>query len=139
MLRYDYLCTNQQCQLGFEIEQRVSEEPLKKCPACNQASLERVILSPPMIMDLAPKTVGSLCEKQTRELGKYGLEEKRRQFAEKDRLAREQARKDIEQKLPKGAKLAPLQEGRPWYGRAPDNIIKTTDPKRLTKYVMEGK
>ena len=41
MPTYDYKC--QACNHGFEAMQRISEEPLKTCPACNQDELKRLI------------------------------------------------------------------------------------------------
>lgn len=41
MPEYKYRCQN--CQHIFEIEQRITEKPLKKCPNCSTPALKRVI------------------------------------------------------------------------------------------------
>ncbi len=41
MPTYEYACDN--CGHTFEAEQRIVADPLKVCPACNQASLRRLI------------------------------------------------------------------------------------------------
>jgi putative FmdB family regulatory protein len=41
MPTYQYRCNK--CAHNFEIEQRISAEPLKECPACKTTSLKRVI------------------------------------------------------------------------------------------------
>jgi putative FmdB family regulatory protein len=137
-MRYDYECSNKRCRFGFEIHQRVSEEPLKKCPACKKRSLERVILEAPLVFMGDPRTIGGLLDKNTRKMGKYELQEKRRLHKESEKAARVEARKQIAANLPPGAKLAPLQENRPWYGKLPKNIEKSSDPKRVMKYIREG-
>lgn len=38
---YEYRCA--ECQHNYEIEQRITEEPLKKCPSCGQPALKRII------------------------------------------------------------------------------------------------
>jgi putative FmdB family regulatory protein len=41
MPTYQYRCTN--CSHEFEAEQRIIEDPLKKCPECATESLQRII------------------------------------------------------------------------------------------------
>ena len=41
MPTYQYRC--QKCNHNFEIEQRISEDPLQQCPDCRNNSLKRVI------------------------------------------------------------------------------------------------
>lgn len=38
---YEYQCPD--CRHVFEILQKISEEPLKKCPKCNKESLQKLI------------------------------------------------------------------------------------------------
>lgn len=40
-MRYEYRCKG--CQSEIEVEQRISEDPLKKCPTCKKNKLERLI------------------------------------------------------------------------------------------------
>jgi putative FmdB family regulatory protein len=40
-MTYDYLCTS--CGHAWEAEQRISEDPLKQCPACKEMSAKRQI------------------------------------------------------------------------------------------------
>ena len=41
MPTYDYECQN--CKHKLEAIQKISEEPLKKCPECKKSKLQRVI------------------------------------------------------------------------------------------------
>ncbi len=41
MPTYQYRC--QKCQHEFETVQRISEDPLKTCPACQTENLKRII------------------------------------------------------------------------------------------------
>jgi putative FmdB family regulatory protein len=38
---YDYAC--EKCEREFEIEQRITEEPLKTCPKCKSRKVKRLI------------------------------------------------------------------------------------------------
>jgi putative FmdB family regulatory protein len=40
-MTYDYVCT--QCGHEWEAEQRISEQPLRDCPACGRSSARRQI------------------------------------------------------------------------------------------------
>ncbi|HEY5960104.1 MAG TPA: zinc ribbon domain-containing protein [Polyangiaceae bacterium] len=40
-MTYDYLCTS--CGHTWEAEQRISEDPLKECPACSELAAKRQI------------------------------------------------------------------------------------------------
>jgi len=40
-MTYDYLCKS--CGHNWEAEQRISEEPLKLCPACGESSAKRQV------------------------------------------------------------------------------------------------
>lgn len=40
-MTYDYLCTS--CGHSWEAEQRISEDPLKQCPVCNEMSAKRQV------------------------------------------------------------------------------------------------
>ena len=135
-MRFDYLCAN--CKHEFEIEQRISDDILKLCPECQTEGLERVILEAPLVFDMTPKTVGTLCERNTKEMGTYGREEKRRVHAEKKKEARKAAKAEMQKNLPAGAKLAEDKPHQPWYGKL-DKKFKNANGQRLTKYIMEGK
>jgi putative FmdB family regulatory protein len=41
MPTYSYLCDA--CNRGFEVEQRISDPPLKKCPKCGKSKARRMI------------------------------------------------------------------------------------------------
>src|SRR5882672_11528345 len=43
MPTYDYLCTS--CQHAWELEQRIVEDPVKKCPKCGKNTAKRQISS----------------------------------------------------------------------------------------------
>ena len=45
MPTYDYVCSTNGlgCQRKFEIMQGIKEEPVKRCPMCNQETLVRLI------------------------------------------------------------------------------------------------
>lgn len=38
---YEYAC--ERCKKEFEVEQRITEEPLKRCPSCRSTKIKRLI------------------------------------------------------------------------------------------------
>ena len=38
---YEYAC--ERCKKEFEVEQRITEEPLKRCPSCRSPKIKRLI------------------------------------------------------------------------------------------------
>lgn len=38
---YEYICSN--CGYEFEVEQRISDKPVKKCPTCGRLKAKRQI------------------------------------------------------------------------------------------------
>ena len=42
-MTYDYICTS--CGHEWVADQRITEEPLKRCPSCNETSAKRQISS----------------------------------------------------------------------------------------------
>jgi len=107
-------------------------KPLKKCPGCGKNTLFRVYSGVGIIINGNPTTVGKLAEENTKKLGRYGLEEKIRQDAEK-RI------KKSSSKLPPGMrrlkKEAPL--GKEKIKRL--KKIAGMSPEQKQKYVHEGK
>lgn len=73
---YDYRCT--ECECKVEAKQSIHDEPLTKCPDCGTLSLVRVIGVPRAIIYGNAETVGQIADYNTRKMGKYELEEKRR-------------------------------------------------------------
>jgi len=44
-MTYEYLCTNTECQHGWEVSQKITEAPIKICPKCGEESAKRLISS----------------------------------------------------------------------------------------------
>lgn len=43
MPTYEYKC--KKCEHGFEIVQKIKDDPLRQCPECKQESLQKIITS----------------------------------------------------------------------------------------------
>jgi putative FmdB family regulatory protein len=67
-----YQC--EKCDHYFEITQGYHDERLTKCPECKKSALKQVFCSPYIAQPI--QSVGSLAEKNTREMGIYGREAK---------------------------------------------------------------
>ena len=74
MPTYDYACS--ECKEEFEVFHSIKEPLRKICPFCEKAGLSVVLNEAPVIINKEIKTIGQLAEKNARELGKYGLQEK---------------------------------------------------------------
>lgn len=72
MPTYEYEC--QACQHRFEEIQSIKAEPLKVCPACKKPKLARLISVGMSAFDATPKTLGSIAERNTREMRLRGEE-----------------------------------------------------------------
>lgn len=138
-MRYDYECQNEECQFLFEIEQKVTDKKrFRKCPMCKKYTLERVLFEVPLgFVKQDPATVLQQAEHNTKKMGKYELEDKRKQLKD-DEVAKKQSCRDAVKKKYPGAKIPDVSMNRPWYGNLPDKM-KGQDNKRLHKYIMEGK
>lgn len=136
-MRYDYLCTNDDCQFEFEIEQTVSEEKLTTCPACGD-TIERVIMEPPMSF-MKHRTIGALADKNTREMGRYKFDSVEKSHADRFKAAKQARIENLRSKLPPGAKLPESYEHKPWYGKLSEDMKKVNDPQKIHKYIMDGK
>jgi len=134
---YVYECTDDKCGLGFEIEQRIKAKTLKKCPGCEKRTLERII-QPSLIFVKEVKTIKQQAEKNGKRMGKYWVEDSERKQKKEQTVNRERQRREMEAKLPAGAKLAEQQEHKPWYGKLPNKVKRQTDSKKINKYIMTG-
>ena len=124
MITYRYLCNS--CSNEYEIQQRIIEKPISLCPSCGQQSCERIIFEP-YVIDLTPKTVGGLADKNTKKMGSY-----ERDFREQKRIKDKEAAVN---ELTKNAK-------KPFYhnkSEASTKEIRKMTEKQKQKYIIEGK
>jgi len=76
MPKYDYGCNC--CGFSWEdIQQSINDPPKKKCPRCKKMTLERVIFGgvEPFVRGDAT-TLGQLAERNSKKMGKSGVEER---------------------------------------------------------------
>jgi putative FmdB family regulatory protein len=106
MPTYHYACS--ECKEEFEIFHSIKESLRKICPFCEKAGLSVVLDEPPVIINKEVKTIGQLAEKNARELGRYGLQEKMEADGTFERIKQREKRDEIK----KVAKLNPEQKKR---------------------------
>lgn len=110
---YHYKCA--ECAVEFEAAHSIKESLWKTCPDCKKDGLSVVLDSPPTIMNRGEvKTIGQLAEKNAKNLGRYGLQE---------RMALDGTANKIKEKekMNEARKLASLS------------------PEKKTKYIETGK
>lgn len=72
---YDFECED--CIYYTEIRQSMDDPSIHKCPICGKETLRKVIINPPiMICRGEPNTIGQLMDKNTRNMGKYEIQDK---------------------------------------------------------------
>ena len=134
MITYVYRCNS--CQFEYEIQQRIIEKPIKKCPTCKKNKCER-LLCEPIVLSMGPQTLGTLAERNTRKMSKEELQIKR----ENDAKSTMQANDHLVDQIMPGKKLE-KPKSKPFYhnaGSASQAEIQKMDPKQTEKYIMEGK
>jgi len=125
------------CDHYFEITQGYHDKRKKKCPACKKNKLYQVFCAPTVSI---PKSVGSLADKNTREMGKYKF-----QKLEKEQAERENATKL--DNLKKAGLVKPdateLPSTKSWFNPSGDNLKKKLkkvigDKKKTKDYIEKG-
>lgn len=72
---YDFEC--EPCAYYTEIRQSMDDPSMHECPICGKKTLKRVIINPPAIVCRGePNTIGQLMDKNTRNMGKYEIQDK---------------------------------------------------------------
>lgn len=127
---YVYRCND--CSYEYEIEQRITEKPISKCPSCKSDGCERLICSP-IVVSCGPQTLGTLAEKNTAQMGRYELEDKRAQNSAEKRQAADYI---------KGHKVIKPGKEKPWYSKANSvtpKKIRSMTAEQQKKFINEGK
>ncbi len=134
---YVYKCKNEQCEADtFETSQGYKDEALTTCPYCKTESIYRVM----SLMHIAVKevkTIGQLADKNRRELGTYGYQEKMRQLQE-ERLTTN----EFKGSLPKGASVVQREaKDTPWRKATEkvDTSLARMNKEQTERFVMTGK
>lgn len=134
MVTREYQCTT--CQHQFDVKQRITEKPIKQCPACQQWSVESIIHGGLDIqVQQDAKTLGQLASRNTKKMGTYELQEKRENFRRSERIAREELRNEAERKIGKPIeRINPDAETVKHF----DKINQMT-PEQKTQFIETGK
>lgn len=89
MPTYDFEC--EPCAYYTEIFQGVNDPSVHKCPICEQETLQKVFISPPLgFVRGETRTIGQLADRNTEKMGHYELQEKRAEDKSKSGLTTEQ-------------------------------------------------
>lgn len=131
MITYEYLCDC--CNNNLEIEQSIKDKPFTHCDLCQSSDFHRVIHVPSTVfVDQGAKTLGQLADRNTKNMGKYQLEDKRLAHKQSEEMARHQA------SIEAGKKLGFTPEDRRGKkGMSKETIDKITkmNPDEVKKYI----
>lgn len=90
---YHYACS--ECKEEFETSHSIKEPLRKNCPFCKLDGLAVVLDGPPVIITKEIKTIGQLAEKNAKELGKYGLQERMAQDGTLERVQKREKQNEL--------------------------------------------
>ena len=116
MPTYIYECSA--CEHSFEEWQKMTDDPLKKCPECGKKKLFKVLTGGLYGFVSGSETIGGLADKNARE--------------NKNKIAEAEAKK--RESIPEAPKA--------WYdkyGTATPKEINKMTPQQKTRYIMEGR
>ena len=109
---YEYAC--ERCDSEFEVEQRITDDPLKRCPSCRSVKVKRLISQTSFVLkgggwysDLysSPKD-GKSSSKEDADGGKRADAKETSTSTEKKKPKSEGEKKDSKDKKSKAAKAA---------------------------------
>lgn len=130
-----YYCKN--CEHEFETVQPMHEELKTKCPKCKKNKLIQDLSGSFHGAVIHYNTVGSLAEKNTKELGTYG-----RQAKEKEVLDKEESIKINRENKLREAGLKPVERKKIPNNLPPKNVllhINNGNTEAIKKYIYEGR
>lgn len=138
MPTYEYICKNVACICHtFQTYQSIKEDPLKICPYCSQASIERTFHAVQVMIHGEPKTLGTLAEANRRKFGRSYCEDQEQKMREEKMSASE-----FVGSLPKGASVVKREaKDTPWrkaHEKVDTSLAKLNEEQRH-KYIMTGK
>jgi putative FmdB family regulatory protein len=125
------------CEHQFETVQPMNEELKTKCPKCKKKKLIQDLSGSFHGSVMQYNTVGSLAEKNTRELGIYG-----RQAKEKEVLDKEESIKQNRENKLREMGLNPVQRKKTTNSLPPKKVlldINNGNIEAIKKYIYEGK
>lgn len=134
---YEYACRD--CEIAFDVMQRMSEDPLRECPMCEQQTLTRLFSCPNVIVEREPTTIGELAAKNSKNMSKDELAEKsgKKKEAKRKGLA-ELANKVGGEAMQKSDSLPWWRDGKSFGSKKSDKPIDTSKITNIRKYVEDG-
>lgn len=142
MIRRVYICDA--CEESCEFYMNVSEKHKKKCPSCGKMKLYQDLRGVYCAIKEV-KTLAQLAEKNNKEFGKYGLEDRQQAEVNRQKEVYNKKKEKVEKAFP-NAKVPEFGIKDP-IPETPSNvktaIAAETNPKkkaeRTKKYILEGK
>ena len=112
MPTYDFEC--QKCAYYTEIKQGIYDPAKHECPHCGEKSLVKVFINAPaMFVRGEPTTIGHQADRNTQNMGKYELEDKKNEHgikSDKEETNRKDTHRKITSMTPQ-QKLKWIKEG----------------------------
>tara|TARA_R100000008_G_C3516859_1_gene131793 strand:+ start:156 stop:497 length:342 start_codon:yes stop_codon:yes gene_type:complete len=91
---HDYECTK--CGTSFsDVYQKYEEDPLTKCEACGEESLQKIFATPSFFVKGEATTWGQLADRNAKKMGKRQVEDKEGKRKEETKAAMKQAQKEL--------------------------------------------
>lgn len=135
---YEYACPD--CELAFEMLQKMSDDVLKVCPFCSKKTLTKLFSVPHIQIESEPKTIGELAERNTKKMSKDELSEKTERKLEKRRQGLAETAAKVGGKAIKQSDTIPWwRDGKSFGSKYSEKPIDTTKISNIRRYVETGK
>uniref|UniRef100_A0A6M3IJG8 Uncharacterized protein n=1 Tax=viral metagenome TaxID=1070528 RepID=A0A6M3IJG8_9ZZZZ len=132
MITRHYICDN--CSYSFIIQQSIHDGIKRRCPECYKMKLYQDLTGQIHFVKKDATTIGQQMEHNSKQMGKFGVEEATRQDKEKFE------QKKLEQLQKKDPRIKSLKK--PWYNTEGKNLTKELKDidsnEKATKYILEG-
>jgi len=142
MIRRVYICDA--CEESCEFYMSVSEKHKKKCPSCGKMKLYQDLCGVYCAIKEV-KTVAQLAEKNNKEFGKYGLEDRQQAEVNRQKEVYNKKKEKVEKafpnaKVPEFGIKDPIPETPRFVKKAIESQpTKQKKAERVKKYILEGK
>lgn len=137
MITYEYECGC--CHHKFEIQQSIKDNPLKKCDACGQHMLERLMFGGQAgFVRQEAKTVGQLADRNSKKMGNYEKQDKAANHKAAEKAAKRRLREEAAAKLGGTIEHVPDNLPDPIYGKVDHKKLSKMTPKQIDNYILKG-
>jgi putative FmdB family regulatory protein len=97
---HDYYCES--CGTDFtDVYQKYEDDPLTKCEACGEETLQKIFAAPTFFVSQDAKTIGQLADRNAKKMGHREVQERTLKAQDEGKKAKKEAKKELYSKINK--------------------------------------